>query len=783
MTNWIEKYQAGKIFLQPNSSKLPSGYKIPYKDRSSELAISIGGENGEPAYLIPSFKYGIPLSNPIKEFNKTGEHLGGPFKTWQEADKWEREIRHPYVEKEQAIPTPIRTWGKGVVPFLQEGKEITRTIPEITVYGKKNYLQELDKQQQKYLADMAKYKQDSAEWAILNNKYKDAKKAYEDSLKLHNWTQLYKEADFNRPAFETLTNDEALDYIATTGDRNRADVEKIGFLGTPFLNPKRGTNPNDYNNYYGGVGHTWGTKDIPSKYFEDITEENKKIIGLFKKQKIKPSHFINTDNPDSNDTGSLYPIYDKPKGQLPVSPIAPAKPTGTNIKYDSTYENLRMRPLWATMAKQDTTSKIGTLNPLDPLYEKGFTYREAQKFPEEIRKQYKLDYPIDKGRILKQHWLKGYKEIPTKEQGGAIPKAQEGVKIQADRRNWLQRTNDKIQTTYNKNKPQLLKDFPLLDLPGMMVEYVTGHSKDPDAGLAMVNPVGKIGKAIKVHQAAGKFKAKEKGINFVKNWIEHPESQKRINEITDLSDAEALNQAFKNTLHLIPTFSPWDIRQFVERKAFLMPAEKFRKDFGILGSELFSVKNLSRGYLVPKSRILNKGNTNSTATGLSWGKGNFWIARESPRKKVITDTIHEATHNITSNQDNIKIKKLVDEAFGGESAIEMLKQSYPNYVDRIKYLTDPTEVYARIMELRNQFNLKPGQIVDKKLGEKIFTRGMLNKTPVEVNFFGLMNATRQDLPKRGGAWFTDLFNKLPATVPIGIVGSSMYMNNQNKDKE
>lgn len=55
------------------------------------------------------------------------------------------------------------------------------------------------------------------------------------------------------------------------------------------------------------------------------------------------------------------------------------------------------------------------------------------------------------------------------------------------------------------------------------------------------------------------------------------------------------------------------------------------------------------------------------------------------------------------------------------------------------------------MELRNQFKLKPGQIVDKKLGEKIFTKGVLNKTPVDVNFFDFMRVTRQDLPKKGGA--------------------------------
>jgi len=92
--------------------------------------MSIGGENGEPAYLIPSFKYGKPLYNPIEEFKKTGEHLGGPFKTWQEADKWAKEVRHPYVEKGQSIPSPIKTWGK---EYADGGSISEQTVnPQIT---------------------------------------------------------------------------------------------------------------------------------------------------------------------------------------------------------------------------------------------------------------------------------------------------------------------------------------------------------------------------------------------------------------------------------------------------------------------------------------------------------------------------------------------------------------------------------------------------------------------------------------------------------------------------
>jgi hypothetical protein len=113
--NYVPQAQEGKqlTFLQPTSDKLPEGYRIPYSDPSSERAMSIGGENGEPSYLIPSFKYGKPLNDPMGEFRKTGEHLGGPFKTWQDADKWENETRHPAVEKGENIMFPQEQFAMG----------------------------------------------------------------------------------------------------------------------------------------------------------------------------------------------------------------------------------------------------------------------------------------------------------------------------------------------------------------------------------------------------------------------------------------------------------------------------------------------------------------------------------------------------------------------------------------------------------------------------------------------------------------------------------------------
>ena len=122
----------GKIFLEPTSEKLPLGFIPPSIVPSSEVAMSIGGVGDEPAYLIPSFKYGQRSKDPIGEFDRTGEHLGGPFKTYQEADEWERTVRHPYVEKGQSIPSPYRRWGKdydmGKGEFMQMGGSIPGTV-------------------------------------------------------------------------------------------------------------------------------------------------------------------------------------------------------------------------------------------------------------------------------------------------------------------------------------------------------------------------------------------------------------------------------------------------------------------------------------------------------------------------------------------------------------------------------------------------------------------------------------------------------------------------------
>jgi hypothetical protein len=107
LRNMLEGYQPG--FLETvGDYRLPEGQIIPLRDPSTEVSISVGGGDGEPAYLIPSFKYGQPLQDPVQEFNMTEQYLGGPFKTVNDAETF-RELRHQYVGKGQPLPSPIAT--------------------------------------------------------------------------------------------------------------------------------------------------------------------------------------------------------------------------------------------------------------------------------------------------------------------------------------------------------------------------------------------------------------------------------------------------------------------------------------------------------------------------------------------------------------------------------------------------------------------------------------------------------------------------------------------------
>ena len=264
-----DEFQSGG-FLEPISYKLPSRYRIPYAEPSSELAMSIGGEEGEPAYLIPSFKGGKKLKDPIAEYKKTGEHLGGPFKTWQEADKWEQEIRHPYVEKGKPIPTPLKRWGDmamggsmpGAVGFTYA--RTAGSAPSNGKYAKKTKASAQNGKEMKYYQEGLDFKpnsiaQDGGQYFFMNlndefnTRMKNidyVKGEYNKGMDFHNkW--------LNSPMYNSMIN--ASDPInakqITDQRKDRLSAVRFNYVDNPY---KAGASTDQLGNievYPAGIGN------------------------------------------------------------------------------------------------------------------------------------------------------------------------------------------------------------------------------------------------------------------------------------------------------------------------------------------------------------------------------------------------------------------------------------------------------------------------------------------------------------------------------------------------
>lgn len=87
-----------------------------------------------------------------------------------------------------------------------------------------------------------------------------------------------------------------------------------------------------------------------------------------------------------------------------------------------------------------------------------------------------------------------------------------------------------------------------------------------------------------------------------------------------------------------------------------------------------------------------------------------------------------------------------------------------------KYLREPTEGYARVMETRFNAGINPGEKLGKETAQKIYQQGLNGEFKVDPKWFGLFK--NEDS-------FRKLFNRLPSAAPI-VGGSLLYNQTQSK---
>lgn len=143
----------------------------------------------------------------------------------------------------------------------------------------------------------------------------------------------------------------------------------------------------------------------------------------------------------------------------------------------------------------------------------------------------------------------------------------------------------------------------------------------------------------------------------------------------------------------------------------------------------------------------------------------------NPVQFAKTTSIHEGNHGITTGNTLIPYlyKQDMVKIFGKDSKIPS-KNSKGGFDSTDDYIKDPTEIYARIMEVRSRFNLKPGESIDGVKAKQIAETIESGTTPIHSSFGRLIT----DYNK-----FANVINYLPAV--IGATAATLPNDTNNND--
>jgi hypothetical protein len=179
---------------------------------------------------------------------------------------------------------------------------------------------------------------------------------------------------------------------------------------------------------------------------------------------------------------------------------------------------------------------------------------------------------------------------------------------------------------------------------------------------------------------------------------------------------------------------------------------------------------------IPKVDKLIKTKPNALDTKPQFIRHGNWVSRWLDPKNRLSTGIHELTHDWTKAQslELTDQKKIIEDAIDYPYLKERKKINNSKEVDKlIDYLSDPTEVQARIMELRKYFDLSPDDIITPEQADKMFKEVALGNTPVDTQFVKIIK-------KDNGKSAAKLFNKVWAVAPIaGTLGVGALQQEKN----
>jgi len=215
----------------------------------------------------------------------------------------------------------------------------------------------------------------------------------------------------------------------------------------------------------------------------------------------------------------------------------------------------------------------------------------------------------------------------------------------------------------------------------------------------------------------------EEGNKWLKEWIDNPITQKKLENFSDDYLPDRLNV----DRNFIENFPPSGV----------VTAENFTPST--------SYMPLHRQFLDERYIDLHDGNTGvSMNSTFHPNTRRSYISRNAPIDNISSTTVHEGTHDWMADAFRHKLSPEAREKIESmhNGALERLHKAFPEkepgeFIEGYRYFTNPTELHARIMETRKLLGMKPGQHMTLDQSEEAIEAIRSGKSPIN-RAFGLM---------------------------------------------
>lgn len=153
-------------------------------------------------------------------------------------------------------------------------------------------------------------------------------------------------------------------------------------------------------------------------------------------------------------------------------------------------------------------------------------------------------------------------------------------------------------------------------------------------------------------------------------------------------------------------------------------------------------------------------------------RGKSFVDPNASIADIPSIAVHESSHKLTNGgrSHSFETDELLTDMLGGVNGVMYKKSRNPHLTTEINYFSKPTEIHARMNQMRQHYKLKPSDKVSPEQAAKMMTEVSQNKVPLVSTLFGNL----MDNPHKVAQAFNNVFT------PAAIAGTAALQLNKKK---